>query len=71
MEQKNNQPVKNTCKCKPNLGISFLSCPITSYLSKIFFTWTGNIDYLLERQFIAFCKKKYDLEHAYILNLKK
>lgn len=37
MEQKNNQPVKNTCKCKQNLGISFLSCPITSYLSKIFY----------------------------------
>lgn len=70
MEQKNNQPVKNTCKCKQNLGISFLSCPITSYLSKIFYmNWKYRL--FIGKAVHCICKKKYYLEHACILNLKK
>lgn len=57
MEQKNNQPVK--IHVNVNKIWEFLFFPVQSLLIWVrFFTWTGNIDYLLERQFIAFCKKK-------------
>lgn len=69
-----NRKIINQLKIHVNVNKiwEFLFFPVQSLLIWVrFFTWTGYIDYLLERQFIAFCKKKYYLEHACILNLKK